>query len=119
MSIWLAQVILAAVFLLHGLLLLLLPTTIRKQMASLPRRTTILPFHWAGGAVSSSRPDAADVDRHYAMANPAGRDRSAAHHDRRYDPPCPTRRLPTSPWRCTGSGVRGCRRLPDCVIPED
>jgi uncharacterized membrane protein YphA (DoxX/SURF4 family) len=36
MSIWLAQVILAAVFLLHGLMLLALPTPMRKQMASLP-----------------------------------------------------------------------------------
>ena len=36
MSIWLAQVILAAVFALHGLMLLVLPTPMRKQMASLP-----------------------------------------------------------------------------------
>ena len=36
MSIWLAQLILAAVFLLHGLTLLALPTPMRKQMASLP-----------------------------------------------------------------------------------
>jgi len=36
MSIWLAQVILAAVFALHGLMLLALPTPMRKQMASLP-----------------------------------------------------------------------------------
>ena len=36
MSIFLAQLILAAVFLLHGLLLLALPTPMRKQMASLP-----------------------------------------------------------------------------------
>lgn len=36
MSIWFAQLILAAVFLLHGLLLLALPTPMRKQMASLP-----------------------------------------------------------------------------------
>jgi hypothetical protein len=36
MSIWLAQVILAALFLLHGLTLLVLPTPIRRQMASLP-----------------------------------------------------------------------------------
>src|SRR5437870_893350 len=109
MSIWLAQVILAAVFLLHGLLLLVLPT---------PMRNTILSFHWAGGAVSRSWPDAADVDRHYALANAAGRGRSAAHHDRRYDSPCPTRRLPTSRWRRTDSGVRGRRRLLDHLIPQ-
>ena len=36
MSIFLGQLILAAVFLLHGLLLLALPTPMRKQMASLP-----------------------------------------------------------------------------------
>jgi DoxX-like family len=36
MSIWLAQVILAAVFLLHGLTLLALPMPMRKQMANLP-----------------------------------------------------------------------------------
>ena len=36
MSIWLAQLILAALFLLHGLMLLALPTPMRKQMASLP-----------------------------------------------------------------------------------
>jgi len=36
MSIWLAQVILAALFLLHSLMLLALPTPIRRQMASLP-----------------------------------------------------------------------------------
>jgi uncharacterized membrane protein YphA (DoxX/SURF4 family) len=36
MSIWLAEVILAAVFLLHGLMLLALPAPMRKQMASLP-----------------------------------------------------------------------------------
>jgi uncharacterized membrane protein YphA (DoxX/SURF4 family) len=36
MSIWLAQVILATVFLLHGVMLLALPTPMRKQMASLP-----------------------------------------------------------------------------------
>lgn len=36
MSIWLAQLILAAVFLLHGLTLLALPAPMRKQMASLP-----------------------------------------------------------------------------------
>ena len=36
MSIWLAQLILAAVFLLHGLMLLALPTPMRKQMAGLP-----------------------------------------------------------------------------------
>src|SRR5258708_32667991 len=36
MSIWLAQLILAAVFLLHGLMLLALPSPMRKQMASLP-----------------------------------------------------------------------------------
>jgi hypothetical protein len=35
MSIWLAQVILAALFLLHGLLLLALPAPMRRQMASL------------------------------------------------------------------------------------
>jgi DoxX-like family len=36
MSIWLAQLILAAVFLLHGLVLLALPAPMRRQMASLP-----------------------------------------------------------------------------------
>ena len=36
MSIFLAQLILGAVFLLHGLMLLALPTPMRKQMASLP-----------------------------------------------------------------------------------
>ena len=36
MSILLAQLILGAVFLVHGLLLLALPTAMRKQMASLP-----------------------------------------------------------------------------------
>jgi len=36
MSIWLAQSILAALFLLHGLILLILPAPMRKQMASLP-----------------------------------------------------------------------------------
>ncbi len=36
MSIWIAQVILAALFLLHGLILLALPTPMRRQMASLP-----------------------------------------------------------------------------------
>ena len=36
MSVWLAQLLLAAVFFLHGLLLLALPTPMRKQMASMP-----------------------------------------------------------------------------------
>jgi hypothetical protein len=36
MSIWFAQVILAAVFLLHGLILLGLPAPMRRQMARLP-----------------------------------------------------------------------------------
>jgi hypothetical protein len=36
MSIWLTQAILAAVFALHGLMLLALPAPMRKQMASLP-----------------------------------------------------------------------------------
>jgi hypothetical protein len=36
MSIWLAQLILSAVFLLHGLILLILPAPMRKQMAGLP-----------------------------------------------------------------------------------
>ena|SRR5437879_5980524 len=36
MSIWIAQLILAALFLLHGLMLLALPTPVRRQMASLP-----------------------------------------------------------------------------------
>jgi len=36
MSIWFAQLILAALFLLHGLMLLALPTPMRRQMASLP-----------------------------------------------------------------------------------
>jgi uncharacterized membrane protein YphA (DoxX/SURF4 family) len=36
MSFWLAQLILAALFLLHGLMLLALPTPMRRQMASLP-----------------------------------------------------------------------------------
>ncbi len=35
MSIWIAQLILAALFLFHGLLLLALPTPMRRQMASL------------------------------------------------------------------------------------
>ena len=36
MSIWLTQLILAALFLLHGLMLLVLPAPVRRQMASLP-----------------------------------------------------------------------------------
>jgi uncharacterized membrane protein YphA (DoxX/SURF4 family) len=36
MAIWLAQLLLAAVFLLHGLMLLVLPAPMRRQMASLP-----------------------------------------------------------------------------------
>ena len=36
MSIWLAQVILAILFLLHGLMLVVLPTPMRRQMSSLP-----------------------------------------------------------------------------------
>jgi hypothetical protein len=36
MSIWLPQLLLAALFLLHGLMLLVLPTPVRRQMASLP-----------------------------------------------------------------------------------
>ena len=36
MSIWLAQLFVAALFLLHGLMLLALPTPVRRQMASLP-----------------------------------------------------------------------------------
>ena len=36
MSIWLAQLLLAALFLLHGLMLLVLPAPVRRQMASLP-----------------------------------------------------------------------------------
>jgi DoxX-like protein len=36
MSIWLAQLILAAVFLVHGVVLLALPAPVRRQMASLP-----------------------------------------------------------------------------------
>jgi hypothetical protein len=36
MSIWLAQLILSAVFLLHGLILLILPAPMRKQMSGLP-----------------------------------------------------------------------------------
>jgi DoxX-like family len=36
MSIWLAQLILAVLFLIHGLMLLVLPTPLRSRMASLP-----------------------------------------------------------------------------------
>src|SRR5579859_8019180 len=36
MSIWLAQLLLAGVFFLHGVILLVLPAPMRKQMASLP-----------------------------------------------------------------------------------
>ena len=36
MSIWIAQLVLAALFLLHGLMLLVLPAPMRRQMASLP-----------------------------------------------------------------------------------
>ncbi len=36
MSIWLAQLILALLFLIHGLMLLVLPTPLRSRMASLP-----------------------------------------------------------------------------------
>ncbi len=36
MSIWLAQLLLAALFLLHGLMLLVLPAPMRRQMANLP-----------------------------------------------------------------------------------
>jgi thioredoxin reductase len=36
MSIWLAQLILAALFLIHGVAMLVLPTPLRRQLASLP-----------------------------------------------------------------------------------
>lgn len=36
MSLWFAQLLLAALFLLHGLMLLVLPAPVRRQMASLP-----------------------------------------------------------------------------------
>jgi hypothetical protein len=36
MSVWFAQLLLAALFLLHGLMLLVLPAPVRRQMASLP-----------------------------------------------------------------------------------
>jgi hypothetical protein len=36
MSVWLAQLLLAALFFLHGLILLVLPAPMRRQMASLP-----------------------------------------------------------------------------------
>jgi hypothetical protein len=36
MSVWLAQLLLAALFLFHGLMLLVLPAPVRRQMASLP-----------------------------------------------------------------------------------
>jgi DoxX-like protein len=36
MSVWLAQLLLAALFLMHGFTLLVLPTPVRRQMSSLP-----------------------------------------------------------------------------------
>lgn len=36
MTIWFAQLLLAALFLLHGVMLLVLPAPVRRQMSSLP-----------------------------------------------------------------------------------
>ena len=36
MTVWLAQVVLAVVFLLHGILMLVLPARLRAQMSTLP-----------------------------------------------------------------------------------
>jgi uncharacterized membrane protein YphA (DoxX/SURF4 family) len=36
MTVWYAQLILAALFLLHGLMMLVLPAPLRKQLSSLP-----------------------------------------------------------------------------------
>jgi uncharacterized membrane protein YphA (DoxX/SURF4 family) len=44
MTIALAQTILAAVFVLHGLMLVMLPTPMRKQMASLPGGPSFFRF---------------------------------------------------------------------------
>src|SRR5438128_8409108 len=117
MSIWIAQLILAARFLLHGLMLLALPTTMRRQMASLPGGPPFFRFIGLAELLAAAGLTLPTWTGILPWLTPLAAAGQLVIMVGRCPASAP-RRVRTSRGRFSRPGIRGRCRLPDAVIGE-